>query len=114
MNYGYKKFSVLNLEKGSIVWLESIFESVKSKYKCSLRLSNGLDYGIIFQLKVNKLRPYIINKMKICFSTNYNMRKFSTKYGSNIKPSQCYTGLFKPCAIIDQKTFDAEVHSLRK
>ena len=72
-NYGYKKFSVLNLEKGSIVGLESIFESVKSKYKCSLRLSNGLDYGIIFQLKVNKLRPYIINKMKICFSTNYNV-----------------------------------------
>ena len=48
--YQGKKFSVLNLEKGSIVGLESIFESVKSKYKCSLRLSNGLDYGIIFQL----------------------------------------------------------------
>ena len=72
-NYGYKKFSVLNLEKGSIVGLESIFEGNKSKYKCSLRLSNGLDIGLIFQLKVNKLKPYIINKMKISFQTNYNL-----------------------------------------
>ena len=72
-NYGSKKFRVLNLEKGSIVGLESIFEGEKSKYKCSLILSNGLDVGLIFQLKINKLRPYIINKMKISFKTNYNV-----------------------------------------
>ena len=71
--YQYKKFSVLNLEKGSIVGLESIFEGIKSKYRCSLRLSSGIDYGIIFQLKINKLRPYVINKMKISFKTNYNL-----------------------------------------
>ena len=71
--YQYKKFSVLNLEKGSIVGLESLFEGIKSKYKCSLKLSNGFDFGIIFQLKINKLRPYVINKMKISFETNYNL-----------------------------------------
>lgn len=71
--YGYKQFSVLNLEKGSIVGLESVFEGVKSKYKCSLKLSNGFDFGIIFKLQINKLRPYIINKMKISFKTNYNL-----------------------------------------
>ena len=71
--YGCKRFRVLNLEKGSIVGLESIFEGENSKYKCSLILSNGLDVGLIFQLKINKLRPYIINKMKISFKTNYNV-----------------------------------------
>ena len=69
--YQGKKFSVLNLEKGSIVGLESIFEGIKSKYKCSLKLSNGFEFGIIFQLKINRLRPYIINKMRISFKANY-------------------------------------------
>jgi len=71
--YQGKKFSVLNLEKGSIVGLESIFEGIKSKYRCSLKLSNGFEFGIIFQLKINKLRPYIINKMRISFKTNYTL-----------------------------------------
>ena len=71
--YGLKQYKVLNLEKGSIVGLESIFEGENSKYKCSLRLSFGFDFGLIFQLKINKLRPYILNKMKICFKNNYNV-----------------------------------------
>ena len=71
--YGLKQYKVLNLERGSIVGLESIFEGEDSKYKCSLKLSHGLDVGLIFQLKINKLRPYIINKMKICFKNNYNV-----------------------------------------
>ena len=71
--YGYKQFSILNLEKGSIVGLETLFEGDTSKYKCSLKLSAGFDFGIIFQLKINKLRPYIINKMKISFKENYNL-----------------------------------------
>ena len=71
--YGYKMFSVLNLEKGSIIGLESIYEGINSKYKCSLRLSNGFNFGLIFQLKINKLRPHLIKKMKIAFETNYNL-----------------------------------------
>ena len=71
--YGVKQYKVLNLERGSIVGLESIFEGEDSKYKCSLKLSHGLDVGLIFQLKINKLRPYIINKMKICFKINYSV-----------------------------------------
>ena len=71
--YGLKQFRVLNLEKGSIVGLESIFEGENSKYKCSLKLAIGLDVGLIFQLKINRLRPYIINKMKISFKTNYKL-----------------------------------------
>ena len=47
--YGYKQFSILNLEKGSIVGLETLFEGDTSKYKCSLKLSEGFDFGIIFQ-----------------------------------------------------------------
>ena len=68
-----KQFRVLNLEKGSIVGLESIFEGENSKYKCSLKLSRGYDIGLIFKLKINKLRPYILNKMKIAFRKNYNI-----------------------------------------
>ena len=71
--YGSKQFRVLNLERGSIVGLESIFEGEDSKYKCSLKLSRGVDVGLIFQLKINKLRPYIINKMRKSFKTNYNL-----------------------------------------
>ena len=71
--HGAKQFKVLNLERGSIVGLESIFEGENSKYKCSLKLSHGLDVGLIFQLKLDKLRPYIINKMKLCFKKNYNV-----------------------------------------
>ena len=71
--YGAKQFRVLNLEKGSIVGLESIFEGEDSKYKCSLKLSRGIDVGLIFQLRINKLRPYIINKMRKSFKTNYNL-----------------------------------------
>ena len=84
--YGYRQFCVLNLEKGSIVGLETIFEGAKSKYKCSLKLSGGYNYGIIFQLKTNKLRPYIINKMKLNFKTNYNLFLNSWKelYKKNI------------------------------
>ena len=84
--YVGKKFRVLNLEKGSIVGLESIFEGENSKFKCSLVLSNGLDVGLIFQLKINKLRPYIINKMKISFKTNYNvfLKSWNELYNKNV------------------------------
>ena len=71
--YGNKQFRVLNLERGSIVGLESIFEGEDNKYKCSLTLSRGFDVGLIFKLKINKLKPYIIKKMKISFKTNYNV-----------------------------------------
>lgn len=71
--YGIKQFRVLNLEKGSIVGLESIFEGKNSKYKCSLKLSKGLDVGLIFQLKISRLRPYIINKMKVSFKLHYKL-----------------------------------------
>ena len=62
--FGIKKYRVLDLERGSIVGLESIFEGENSKYKCTLKLSPGLDVGLIFKLKINKLRPYIVNQMK--------------------------------------------------
>ena len=71
--YGIKKYRVLDLERGSIVGLESIFEGENSKYKCTLKLSPGLDVGLIFKLKINRLRPYIVNQMKISFKTNYNV-----------------------------------------
>ena len=84
--YGYKQFCVLNLEKGSIIGLETIFEGAKSKYKCSLKLSNGFNCGIIFQLKTNKLTPYILNKMKLNFRTNYNLflKSWKELYKKNI------------------------------
>ena len=71
--YGIKQYRVLDLERGSIVGLESIFEGEKSKYKCTLKLSPGLDVGLIFQMKINRLRPYVVNQMKISFKTNYNV-----------------------------------------
>ena len=71
--YGNKQLRVLNLERGSIIGLESIFEGENSKYKCSLKLSNGYDIGLIFQLKINKLRPYIVNKMRNSFKLNYSV-----------------------------------------
>ena len=71
--YGNKQLRVLNLERGSIIGLESIFEGEDSKYKCSLKLSSGHDIGLIFQLKINKLRPYIVNKMRNSFRLNYSV-----------------------------------------
>ena len=71
--YGNKQLRVLNLERGSIIGLESIFEGEDSKFKCSLRLSRGYDIGLIFQLKINKLRPYIVNKMRNSFKLNYSV-----------------------------------------
>ena len=71
--YGNKQFKVLNLEKGSIVGLESIFEGEDSKYKCSLKLSMEYDVGLIFQLKINKLRPYMLKQMIKSFKMNYEV-----------------------------------------
>ena len=84
--YGIKQFRVLNLEKGSIVGLESIFEGEDSKYKCSLKLSCGFDVGLIFQLRINKLRPYIVNKMRVSFKTNYIvfLKSLNDLYNKNI------------------------------
>ena len=72
-SYKNKKFKVLNLEKGSIVGLESLFETEKKQYKCTLKLSTGYEFGIVFKLKLNKLRPYIVKQMKISFKENYNL-----------------------------------------
>ena len=69
--YKHKKFNVLSLEKGSIVGLESIFEGENSNYKCTLKLNSYDDFGLIFACNVNKLVPYIINKMKEHFKNNY-------------------------------------------
>ena len=69
--YKHKKINVLSLEKGSIVGLESIFEGENSNYKCTLKLNNYDDFGLIFACNVNKLVPYIINKMKDHFKNNY-------------------------------------------
>ena len=84
--YGVKQFRVLNLERGSIVGLESIFEGEESKYKCSLKLSCGCEVGLIFQLKINKLRPYIINKMRVSFKTSYIvfLKSLTDLYNKNI------------------------------
>lgn len=69
--YKHKKFNVLSLEKGSIVGLESIFEGENSNYKCTLKLNSYDDFGLIFACNVNKLVPYITNKMKDHFKNNY-------------------------------------------
>ena len=69
--YKHKNFSVLSLEKGCIVGLESIFEGEDSQYKCTLKLINYDDFGLIFSCGVNKLLPYIINKMKESFKNSY-------------------------------------------
>ena len=71
--FGYKLFNILNLEKGSIVGLESVFGDSKSKYKCSLRLSSGSNFGLIFQLKINKLKPHLVQQMKIGFKEHYDL-----------------------------------------
>ena len=71
--FGYKLFNILNLEKGSIVGLESVFINSTSKYKCSLRLSSGSNFGLIFQLKINKLRLHLIKQMKIGFKEHYDL-----------------------------------------
>ena len=69
--YKHKNFSVLSLEKGCIVGLESIFEGEDSQYKCTLKLISYDDLGLIFSCSVNKLLPYIINKMKESFKKSY-------------------------------------------
>lgn len=69
--YKHKKFTVLSLEKGSIIGLESIFEGENSIYKCTLKLTSYEDLGLIFSCNVNKLVPYIINKMKESFKKDY-------------------------------------------
>ena len=73
--YKHKRFKMLSLEKGSIIGLESIFEEEEKnrKYKCSLRLTSSDEIGLIFSCNVNKLLPYIINKMKECFKNNYSL-----------------------------------------
>ena len=84
--FGLKQFKILDLGRGSIVGLESIFDGENSKYKCTLKLSRGLGFGLIFKLKINILRPYIINKMKISFQTNYNVfiKSLNDLYYKNI------------------------------
>ena len=69
--YKHKNFNVLSLEKGSIVGLESIFEGENSKFHCTLKLTSYDELGLIFSCNVNKLVPYIINKMKELFKNNY-------------------------------------------
>ena len=70
--YKHKKFSVLSLEKGSIVGLESIFEEEENRrYKCTLKLTSYDELGLIFSCNVNKLVPYIIKKMKESFKKIY-------------------------------------------
>ena len=78
-SYKNKKFKVLNLEKGSIVGLESLFEEEKKQYKCTLKISNGFDFGIVFKLKISNLRPYIVNEMKNSFQENYKLFLHSWK-----------------------------------
>ena len=84
--FGLKQFKILDLGRGSIVGLESIFDGENSKYKCTLKLSRGLDFGLIFKLKINILRPYIINKMKKSFQTNYQVfiKSLNDLYYKNI------------------------------
>ena len=79
-NFGDKKFNMLSLEKGSIVGLESLFEGEKSKYKCSLKLKSGVEFGVIFSIKINKLVPLIIQKMQKKFIENYEIYLNLTKY----------------------------------
>ena len=85
-NFGLKQIKILDLGRGSIIGLESIFEGENSKYKCTLKLSRGFDFGMIFKLEINILRPYIINKMKISFQTNYNVfiKSLNILYYKNI------------------------------
>ena len=72
--YKHKNFKVLSLEKGSIVGFESIFEEEENKkYKCTLKLTSYDELGLIFSCNVNKLLPYIINKMKEAFNNNYSL-----------------------------------------
>ena len=88
--YKHKNFSVLSLEKGCIVGLESIFEGEDSKYKCTLKLTSYDDLGLIFSCSVNKLVPFIINKMKERFKKNYLLFLKSSEefYLNNINISE--------------------------
>ena len=85
--YKHKNFKVLSLEKGSIVGFESIFEEEENKkYKCTLKLTSYDELGLIFSCNVNKLLPYIINKMKEAFNNNYSLYLKTTEefYLNNI------------------------------
>ena len=67
-----KIFRFKSVEKGTILGLESIFEE-NSKYKCTLRLSSLNEFGIVACCKINRLMPYVIEKMKTVFKTNYEI-----------------------------------------
>ena len=85
--YKHKNFKVLSLEKGSIVGFESIFEEEENKkYKCTLKLTSYDELGLVFSCNVNKLLPYIINKMKEAFTKNYSLYLETTEefYLNNI------------------------------
>ena len=67
-----KIFRFKSVEKGTILGLESIFEE-NSKYKCTLRLSSLNEFGIVACCQINRLMPYVIQKMKSIFKTNYEL-----------------------------------------
>ena len=67
-----KIYRFKSVEKGTLLGLESIFEE-NSKYKCTLRLSSLNEFGIVACCQVNRLMPYVIQKMKSVFKTNYDI-----------------------------------------
>ena len=84
-----KIFRFKSVEKGTLLGLESLFEE-NSKYKCTLRLSSLNEFGIVACCQVNKLMPYVIQKMKISFKENYELYISSNSefYENNINYEQ--------------------------
>ena len=84
-----KIFRFKSVEKGTLLGLESLFEE-DSKYKCTLRLSSLNEFGIVACCQVNKLMPYVIQKMKISFKENYELYISSNAefYENNINYEQ--------------------------
>ena len=71
-SYKNRIFRFKSVEKGSILGLESLFEEEEEcKYKCTMKLSSLNEFGVVACCKVSKLIPYLIQKMKAAFKSNY-------------------------------------------
>ena len=67
-----KIYRFKSVEKGTLLGLECIFEE-NAKYKCTLRLSSLNEFGMVACCHINKLLPYVIQKMKHSFKKNYEL-----------------------------------------
>ena len=73
--YRNRLFRFKSVEKGSILGLESLYETEEENkiYKCTLKLSSLNEFGTVVICRISKLVPYILDKMKTEFKNMYSI-----------------------------------------